>query len=43
MSIQTISTDFWEVQFPEDWVYKDQGIEKATYFEAPDHTRRVVA
>jgi hypothetical protein len=41
MSIQTISTDFWEVQFPETWVYKDQGIEKTTYFEAPDGTQGV--
>lgn len=41
MSIQTISTDFWEVQFPEDWVHKDQGIENTAYFEAPDHTQGV--
>ena len=36
MSFQTISTDLWELRVPEDWIYKDRGIEGTTYFEAPD-------
>jgi hypothetical protein len=41
MSLQTISTDFWEARFPEDWSHKDQGLEYTTYFEAPDHSQGV--
>src|SRR4030095_9783006 len=41
MSLQKLSSEHWEVWFPEDWIYKDQGIEHTTYFEAPDHAEGI--
>ena len=41
MSVQTVSTDHWEAQLPEDWFHKPGQSERAVYFESPDHTAGV--
>ena len=41
VSVQVVSSEFWEVHLPNDWVLKEHEIEHTTYVEAPDGSQGV--
>lgn len=41
MTVQTISSDQWEVGLPESWIDREAGANGSLYFEAPNQTEGV--